>query len=73
MKVNFLNSVEEVPEKIENTTLILYFIDGEIVATQDWRMRHEEIVEIYNYSKHWYDSYIVKNINKIILLEEEVA
>lgn len=79
MKVTILESVLDIPECQEGLTLILYFKDGEVVASQDWKdIRTEnrgdgrELIELYNYSKHWYDDYIVNRVKKIVLLEELV-
>jgi hypothetical protein len=69
MKTTTIDAVENIPACEEGKTLILFYEDGEVVATQDWAVR--ERIEIYNYNKEWYDYYLKAGIAKIVVLEEE--
>jgi len=69
MKTTIIDAVENIPACEEGKTLILFYEDGEVVATQDWAVR--ERIEIYNYNKEWHDYYLKVGIVKIVVLEEE--
>lgn len=71
MKVTILENVDAIPERKEGLTLLLYFKDGEVIASNDWYRRKEGYIEIYNHNEDSYDSYIIKYVIKIVLLEGE--
>lgn len=78
MKVQILDSVEEIPEHKEGLTLILYYENGEVVASTNWReieigeeKKYKGTIEIYNYYRSYYDHYIINGIKKIVIIEEK--
>lgn len=70
MKTTIINDVENIPACEEGKTLVLFYENGEVVATQDWIVK-EHIIDIYHWHKEWYDKYLKKGITNIAVLEEE--